>query len=101
MNFDQRLQHMDKKLMRQLNDGKAAFLDKDGAVIASDVCIILDRDVEHPAEFIERITTITVNKSDLPSFDRQGRIQHQGITWRIDGVLADDGYQLTLQVLRA
>ena len=101
MNFGQRLRLLDKKLMRHLNDGTAEFLDKDGAVIASDVCIIVERDVENPAQFTERITTITLNRSDLPRFDRQGRIKQGDVTWRIDGVVYDDGYQLTVQVLRA
>lgn len=100
MSFDHRMQHLDSKLMNHLNDGLATFLDKTGAVIASDVRIILERNVEHPANFVERMTLITVNCSDLPRFDRQGSVQHQGVTWRIEGIVSDDGYQLALQVLR-
>lgn len=100
MDFDQRIRAMDKKLLRHLNDGVASFYDKTGALLAENIKVMLDRDVQHPAEFIERITTITIRIADLPNFDRQGHIEHKGIGWRIDGIASDDGYLLTLKVLR-
>lgn len=101
LDFDERIRRMDEKLMHSLADGTGEFYDKAGAVIAADVPVMFDRDVDNPQDFTSRMTVITVNHSDLPKFDRQGRIQHRGVMWKIDDIASDDGLQLALRVIRS
>lgn len=101
LDFDERIRRMDEKLMHSLADGTGEFYDKAGAVIAADVPVMFDRDVDNPLDFTARMTVITVNHSALPRFDRQGSIRHRGVLWKIDDIASDDGLQLALRVIRS
>lgn len=87
----------------RLADCTANYHSASGDVLASDLPIQLDRDVD-AMEFglgaVGRITTITVRKMLLVPFDRKGMFIMGTEKWHItkDGIAADDGHMITLYV---
>lgn len=96
---------MDAMLMASLADGPATYLARTGEVLAEDIDVILDREVERTDRvdsvtgLFERTTTLTMRKGLLQPFDRQGAFVLDGKTWHIDGVASDDGHLITLYVV--
>ena len=93
---------MNKTILRTLADGIAEYHSATGAVLASGVEVIMERDVERLDDvsgMLDRSVTITVRKSLLQPFDRKGAFVMDGKTWHIDGIAADDGHMLTLYVV--
>ena len=98
--FDERLARLDRSVFAMLNDGTATLYNRAGQVLASDFKVTLEKSVEHPSNMIERINIISINRRDVPSYDRNGSIAHAGITWKIDDIVSDDGSLLELAVTR-
>lgn len=93
---------MDAAIAKTLSDGLADYLKASGAILARDVEVILDRDVERldtVSGMLDRAVTITVRKGLLQTFDRKGAFRLDGKTWHIDGIAVDDGHWLTLYVV--
>lgn len=100
--FGNALASMDAAIMASLNDGAADYLSAAGAVLASGVEVILDRDVERldtVSGMLDRAVTITLRKSLLQPFDRKGAFRLDGKSWHIDGIAADDGHLITFFVV--
>lgn len=98
--FDERLARADRSVFAMLNDGTATLYNRAGQVLATDFKVTLEKSVEHPNNMIERINIISINRRDIPNYDRKGSIAHAGITWKIDDIVSDDGYLLELAVTR-
>lgn len=106
--FGNALASMDAAIMRSLNDGTADYLNAAGAVLASGLEVILDKDVERldvVSGMLDRGVTITVHRPLLQPFDRKGAFRldpeawgADGKTWHIDGIAEDDGHLITLYV---
>ncbi len=92
--FDERLARLDRSVFGKLNDGTATLYNRAGQVLATDLKVTLEKSVEHPSNMIERINIISINRRDIPSYDRNGSI------WKIDDIVSDDGYVLELAVTR-
>ncbi|PTU76917.1 hypothetical protein DBO86_22835 [Pseudomonas indoloxydans] len=93
---------MNKTILRTLADGIADYHSATGAVLASGVEVIMERDIERfdaGGGMLDRAVTITVRKSLLQPFDRQGAFAMDGKTWHIDGIERDDGHMITLYVV--
>jgi hypothetical protein len=99
---------MDAAIMAGLNDGTADYLNAAGAVLASGLEVILDKDVERldvVSGMLDRAVTITVRRHLLPPLDRKGALRldpqdwgADGKTWHIDGIAEDDGHLITFYV---
>src|SRR5690554_5790674 len=98
--FDERLARADRSVFAMLNDGTATLYDRTGKELASGFDVTLEKSVEHPSNMIERINIISINRRDIPSYDRNGFIEHAGVSWKIDGIVSDDGYLLELAVIK-
>lgn len=93
---------LDDMVMDSLSDGTATYLGRDGQVLAVDVQVIVDLDVERVDALsvgIDRVRTHCVQKNLLQPFDRQGAFAMDGRTWHIDGIAEDDGHLITLYVV--
>ena len=93
---------MNKTILRTLSDGIAEYYSATGAVLASGVEVIVERDIERfdaGSGMLDRAVTITVRKSLLQPFDRKGAFVMDGKTWHIDGIAADDGHMITFYVV--
>jgi hypothetical protein len=102
MSFAELTDDMDAMLMSSLNDGLADYLSATGAVLAGDVEVMLDKEVDRidtASGMLDRAVTITVRKSLLQPFDRKGAFVLDGKTWHIDGIAEDDGHLITLYVV--
>lgn len=100
--FGKALAAMDTAIAASLNDGIADYHSATGALLASGVEVILERDVERLDDvsgMLDRSVTITVRKSLLQPFDRKGAFVMDGKTWHIDGIERDDGHMITLYVV--
>jgi hypothetical protein len=100
--FGKALASMDAAIMASLNDGLADYLSATGAVLAGDVEVMLDKEVDRidtASGMLDRAVTITVRKSLLQPFDRKGAFVFDGKTWHIDGIAEDDGHLITLYVV--
>jgi hypothetical protein len=100
--FGKALAGMDAAIMASLNDGHADYLSVTGAVLAGDVEVMLDKEVDRidtASGMLDRAVTITVRKSLLQPFDRKGAFVLDGKTWHIDGIAEDDGHLITLYVV--
>ena len=106
--FGEALASMDAAIMASLNDGTADYFNAAGAVLASGLEVILDKDVERldvVGGVIDRAVSITVRRHLLQPLDRKGafRLDPQdwgadGKTWHIDGIAEDDGHLITFYV---
>lgn len=106
--FGKALARMDAAIMASLNDGSADYLSAAGAVLASGLEVILDKDVERMAlisGMVDRAVTITVRRHLLQPLDRKGAFRlapedwgADGKTWHIDGIAEDDGHLITFYV---
>ena len=91
---------LDDMVMDSLSDGTATYLDRNGQVLALDVPVIVEQDVERFSEHgTDRVRTHEVQKRHLQPFDRQGAFVMGGKTWHIDGIERDDGHMITLYVV--
>lgn len=93
---------MNKTILRALSDGIAEYHSATGAVLASGVEVIVERDIERfdaGSGMLDRAVTITARKSLLQPFDRQGAFVMDGKTWHIDGIAEDDGSLITFYVV--
>ena len=87
----------------RLADTTAKYLSARGEVLACDLPVQVDRNVD-AMEFglgaTGRVTTITVRKALLAPFDRKGSFLLGCEKWHItkDGIAADDGHMITLYV---
>lgn len=100
--FADALDDMDSMIMSSLNDGAGEYLNAAGAVLARDVELILDRNVERFDTVngaVDRAVTITVRKALLQPFDRKGAFRLDGKLWHIDGIAEDDGGFITFYVV--
>jgi hypothetical protein len=100
--FGSALASMDAAIMAILNDGLADYLSATGAVLAGDVEVMLDKEVDRidtASGMLDRAVAITVRKSLLQPFDRKGAFVLDGKTWHIDGIAEDDGHLITLYVV--
>lgn len=91
---------LDDAVMDSLSDGTATYLDRNGQVLADDVPVIVEQDVERFSEHgTDRVRTHEVQKRYLQPFDRQGAFVMDGKTWHIDGIERDDGQMISLYVV--
>lgn len=103
--FRDRIARLDAAVMRHLGDGVCQYLSRTGQVLADDVPVIVELDVERLPEgdaldgAIERVRTHAIQKHLLQPFDRQGAFVMDGKTWHIDGIAADDGHLVTFYVV--
>ena len=91
---------MHQRVVARLNDGCATYLSSTGQVLAVNVPVIVEQDVERFSEIsTDRVRTHGVEKHRLQPFDRQGAFVMDGKTWHIDGIAADDGHLITFYVV--
>ena len=91
---------LDDAVMDSLSDGTATYLARDGQVLAQDVPVIVELEVERFNENgVDRLRTHCVQKQRLQPFDRQGTFVMDGQTWHIDGIASDDDDLITLYVV--
>lgn len=95
---------IDAAIMATLNDGAGDHLSATGQVLASNLELILDRNVERfdldsVSGAMERAVTITVRKALLQPLDRRGAFLLDGQLWHIDKVASDDGHLITFYVV--
>ena len=92
---------LDDAVMDSLSDGTATYLSRSGQVLAVDLPVIVEEDVERVDAFsggVGRARTHCVQKHLLQPFDRQGAFAMDGKTWHIDGIAEDDGHLITFYV---
>lgn len=100
--FRDRVARLDAAVMRHLSDGVCQYLGRDSQVLASDVPVIVEQEVERFTEVdgaVERVRTHCIQKHLLQPLDRQGSFAMDGKTWHIDGIAADDGHLITFYVV--
>jgi len=89
--------------MRGLSDGAADYLNAAGAVLATGVEVIIDREVERfdaVSGMVSSAVTVTLQRHLLQPFDRKGALRmSDGALWHIDGIAADDGQIITFYVV--
>ncbi|MCQ4245559.1 hypothetical protein CXK93_12335 [Stutzerimonas decontaminans] len=91
---------LDDAVMDSLSDGTAMYLNRTGQVLAENVPVIVEKDVERFSEgAVDRVRTHEVQKRYLQPFDRQGAFVMDGKTWHIDGIERDDGHMIILYVV--
>ena len=106
--FADLIDDMDAAIMASLNDGKAEYLNAAGAVMASGLEVMIDKDIERMdlvTGMVDRAGTITVRRHLLQPLDRKGAFRlapedwgADGKTWHIDGIAEDDGHLITFYV---
>ena len=106
--FADLIDDMDAAIMASLNDGTADYLNAAGAVLASGLEVMLDKDIERMdliSGMVDRAVTITVRRHLLQPLDRKGAFRlapedwgADGKTWHIDGIAEDDGHLITFYV---
>lgn len=106
--FGDLMDDMDEMIMSSLNDGTADYLNAAGAVLASGVEVILDKEVDRMdvvSGMVDRAVTITVRRHLLQPLDRKGAFRldpadwgADGKTWHIDVIAEDDGHLITFYV---
>jgi len=100
--FSALVDEMDATLLEQLGDGSGDYLSGQGELLVSSIAMELNRNVERPdfaSGALDRVATLTVQKSRLQPFDRQGSFVLDGKTWNIDGIESDDGQLITFYVV--
>ncbi|WP_312224334.1 hypothetical protein [Stutzerimonas nitrititolerans] len=100
--FPDLVDDLDDMVMDSLNDGTATYLDRNGQVLAVDVPVIVDLDVERVDALsgcVGRVRTHCVQKHLLQPFDRQGAFSMEGKIWHIDDIADDDGHLITIYVV--
>lgn len=81
-----------------LNDGCATYQSPQGSLIASDVQVLVDYNLQMAGAegmFLTEQVGITWRKASLPSAGRGGIFTHSGKRYVIEDVIADDGHMIT------
>lgn len=100
--FGRAMERLHRVGMSRLADSVGDYISNTGAVLAADLELQVDRDVERVdmvREAYDRATTVTVQRSQLQPFDRKGGFVIAGQTWHIDGIASDDGHLITFYVV--
>lgn len=109
--FAELTESMDASLLTSLNDGCVDFLAATGSVAVEGIPAIVEQGVERINEasgFVDRVTTVCVQKSALGSLDRKGAFRSNaerpvkllgGRLWHIDDIAEDDGHLITFYVV--
>lgn len=100
--FGELIEEMDDAIFDVLSDVVAEHLDASGAVLASEVPVMIEKSVERldvGSGAIDKVTTFAVRKVHLVRYDRKGSFLVGGKKWHIDGIAADDGYLITFYVV--
>ena len=100
--FGDQLSAMDASIEHSLSDGTGQHLSASGAVLVSDLAMMLDREAERFSPVsgaVDRVATITLRKSSLQPLDRKGAFLLEGNTWHIDGLASDDGSWISFYVV--
>ena len=99
--FGRALERLHRVGSAHLADSLGAYLDKTGAVLAEDLELIVDRDVERvdmANGMIDRAVMVTVRSSLIQPLDRKGAFLIDGKKLHFDGVASDDGHMISLYV---
>src|SRR5690606_30426396 len=83
-------------------DSVGDYVSSNGAVLASGLELMVDKDVERldmVSGAIDRAVTVTAERSQITPLDRKGGFVVNGQTWHIDGIASDDGHLITFYVV--
>ena len=86
---------------KRLADSVGDYLDHSGRVIDEQVYLLIDRSVERFSELdglLERVTTVSVPKTNLSRIDRKGAFRVGDSVLHLDGIESDDGSLITFYV---
>lgn len=107
--FGDSIAAMDAAVEDTLSDGLAEFIAANGRLQHPALLIMLDKDAERidtVQGLIARAVTISVRRSALLEYDRQGAFRldavhwgADGKTWHLDGIASDDGHWITFYVV--
>ncbi|MFC2974712.1 hypothetical protein ACFOJE_21195 [Azotobacter bryophylli] len=89
---------LDAAVMAALNDGLADYLDAAGNPVASDVTVIVDRNLERAGAdgmFISIPLAITWRKVELSTAISGGVFTLGTERYLVEGIVSDDGYMIT------
>lgn len=85
-----------------LADSVGDYISRAGAVLAPQLALMVDKDVERMdmvSDAIDRAVTVTAQRSQIQPFDRKGGFVIDGQIWHIDGIASDDGHMITFYVV--
>ncbi|WP_256663769.1 hypothetical protein [Pseudomonas sp. gcc21] len=100
--FGRALERLHRVGSTQLADSAGTYVDRNGTVLAEQLALMVDRDVERidmASGMVDRAVTITVLRSLVQPLDRKGGFIVDGATLHIDGIAADDGHMITFYVV--
>ena len=99
--FGRAMERLHRVGQAQLADSVGNYVDRNGAVLAQDLGLQVDRDVERFGEggAVDRVTTISVLRNLIQPLDRKGAFVIGTETLHIDGIAEDDSHMITFYVV--
>ena len=100
--FGRALQRLHQVSSTHLADSAGAYVDRNGVVLAAELALMVDRDVERidmASGMVDRAVTVTALHNLVQPLDRKGAFVVDGKTLHIDGIASDDGYMISFYVV--
>ncbi|MEJ6656055.1 MAG: hypothetical protein QNL70_08620 [Pseudomonas sp.] len=100
--FARLMQRMHAVGADRLSDSQGDYLDRNGAVLATELALIIDKDVDRVdmvSGAVDRGITVAVLHGLIQPLDRKGAFVVDGKTLHIDGIAEDDGHLITFYVV--
>lgn len=92
--FGDKMDRMDAAIMASLNDGSGSYFDSAGALVAQDIPLIIDHNLEYVGAngvFLSDAVGITWQTSDVAGVARGGFFEFDSVRYTVEKVIADDG----------
>lgn len=96
--FGSALASMDAAIMASLKDGQGDYRDASGRPVASDIELIIDRNLQHAGAngvFLSTAIGITCRKVAVGDISRGGLFVVDGVRYQVADIIDDDGHMLT------
>lgn len=99
--FGRAMERLHRVGQARLADSVGHYVDQNGTVLAQELQLQVDRNVERFGEggAVDRMTTISALRSFIQPLDRKGAFVIGSEIWHIDGVADDDGHLITFYVV--
>lgn len=99
--FGRAMERLHRVGLARLADSVGNYVDRNGTVLAQDLELQVDRNVERFGEgdAVDRVATISVLRSLIQPLDRKGAFIIGTETLHIDGIADDDGHLITFYVV--
>ncbi|WP_285259245.1 hypothetical protein [Halopseudomonas bauzanensis] len=99
--FGRAMERLHRVGQARLADSIGNYVDRNGAVLAQELELQVDRNVERFGEghTVDRVATISALRSLIQPLDRKGAFVIGTETLHIDGIADDDGHLITFYVV--